>query len=127
MERLYPSNRGAIRAAAFAAAAIVAAVLPACVNPNAIGVQDTGSIVGRVIDAKTQKPIANATVNVNSLVGVTTDGSGAFSLTNNVPIGVQQLTVHAVGYATYTTGDIVVRKGETSQAGLLPLQPLNGP
>lgn len=110
-----------------AAAAVCAATLSACVNPNAIGVQDTGSIVGRVIDAKTQQPIANAIVNVNSLVGGTTDGGGVFRLSNNVPTGVQQVTVRAVGYATYTSGDIVIRKGETSDAGLIPLQPLNGP
>jgi hypothetical protein len=124
MPRLYASP--SVRVAAFAALAVLAALLPACVNPNAIGEQNSGSIIGRVYDAKTNQPIVHAIVSVNSLLAGSTDGSGAFSIPN-VPIGIQQVTVRAVGYATYTSGDIAVTTGKTSDAGLIPLQPLNGP
>jgi hypothetical protein len=94
----------------------------ACVNPNAIGVQDTGSIFGRVIDGRSQQPVANAIVSVNSVLNKKTDGSGAFSIAN-VPVGTQTLTVYANGYQTATVSGIVVLKGQASDAGLISLQP----
>jgi hypothetical protein len=124
MLRLHPSAGGSARLLALVAAGVLAAALGACVNPNAIGVQDTGIVIGRVLDAKTQQPIGNALVSVNSLVGGHTDPSGAFSI-KDVPIGIQHVTVIANGYASYTSGDISVTKGDTSQAGLIQLQPVN--
>jgi hypothetical protein len=110
----------ASRARLLAAAASLA--LAACVNPNAIGVQDSGSINGRVIDATTQQPIGGAIVSVNSLVNQTTNSGGVFLL-QNVPIGVQTLTVYANGYQTSTVQNINVIKGQNSNVGLVLLTP----
>ena len=93
-----------------------------CVNPNAIGVQDTGSIYGRVIDARTEQPIVNAIVSVNSVLNQKTGANGAFSI-SNVPVGTQTLTVYANGYQTTTVQGVVVAKNTATDAGLVSLQP----
>jgi hypothetical protein len=104
------------------AAVALLLALAACVNPNAIGVQDTGSINGRVIDASSQQPIANAIVSVSALINQQT-GSGGVFLLQNVPVGVQTLTVYANGYQTNTVPNINVVKGQNSDVGLVLLQP----
>ena len=106
------------RALAFGAAGIL---VVACVNPNAIGVQDTGSIYGRVVDATSQQPIPNAIVSVNSVLNQHTNDTGVFTI-QNVPVGTQTLTVYANGYQTATVSGIVVVKSTASDAGLISLQ-----
>jgi len=101
----------------------IALLLAGCVNPNAIGVQQTGSIYGRVIDSTTQQPIFGAIVSVNSLTSVKTDTTGSFNLPR-VPIGTQTLTVYANGYQTQTVPGISVIQGVPSDAGLISLQPV---
>lgn len=100
----------------------IALLLAGCVNPNAIGVQQTGSISGRVIDANTQQPIFGAIVSVNSLTSVKSDASGVFTLAR-VPIGVQTLTIYANGYQTQTVPGVSVAQNQTSEVGLISLQP----
>ncbi len=58
----------------------------------------TGTVVGRVIDAKTGKPISYATVSVEGtgLIATTTD-SGGFRL-KRVPFGTHTITVRRLGY-----------------------------
>jgi Carboxypeptidase regulatory-like domain len=120
---VYPSPRHLLRTLALAAAATLA--LPGgCVDPNAIGVQEYGTILGRVVDGKTKQPVPNAFVIVNSLLQGRTDGGGVFSIPK-VPVGIQQITVNANGYTAYTSDEIKVRKGETSDAGIVELQPVN--
>ena len=95
-----------------------------CVDPNAIGVQQYGTIVGRVMDDKTKRPIANAFVIVNSLLQGRTDSTGVFSIPK-VPEGIQHITVNATGYVAYTSDDIKVLKGQTVDAGLVSMQQVN--
>jgi hypothetical protein len=95
-----------------------------CVDPNAIGVQQYGTIIGRVIDGKTKRPVANAFVVVNSLLQGRTDSTGVFSIPK-VPEGIQQITVNATGYTAYTSDDIKVLKGQTADAGLVEMQAVN--
>lgn len=90
-----------------------------CSNPNYIGVQDYGSLTGRVIDAKTNQPISSALVAVGSTVTATTDAQGAFTLTQ-VPAGTQTVTVSAAGYTT-TTQTASVKKDQTIQLGYVKL------
>jgi|HubBroStandDraft_6_1064221.scaffolds.fasta_scaffold939961_2 hypothetical protein len=99
----------------------LAALLAGCVNPNAIGLQDTGTVYGRVADATTQQPIANAIVTINSLLNQKTNANGVFSIAN-VPIGTQTVTVYQNGYQTATV-QVQVVKGQQSDAGLISLQP----
>src|ERR1700722_8792430 len=95
-----------------------------CVDPNAIGVQQYGTIVGRVVDDKSKHPIANAVVVVNSLLQGRTDSTGVFSIPK-VPEGIQHITVNATGYVAYTSDDIKVLKGQTVDAGLVSMQQVN--
>lgn len=90
------------------ASLIVATGLAACVNPNAIGVQDTGTITGTVVDATTLQPINNALVAVGNQVATTV--SGRFTL--NVPIGQQTLNINAGGYAPFSV-NVMVTTGST--------------
>jgi hypothetical protein len=82
-------------------------------DPNYIGVQDYGAITGRVIDAKTQGPIAGALVSVGSLYVTRSDEKGAFTLPK-VPIGTQQVVISATGYQTLAPIPILVTKDKTA-------------
>ena len=48
--------------------------------PNVVGVQDYGSVTGRILDAMTNRPIPNALVSVGSLYTSRADVNGAFNL-----------------------------------------------
>ena len=85
------------------------------------GDTDPGRIVGRVLDASTEEPVATATV---SLVGrsaeVQSDRQGRFALTG-VPGGEHLLEVERIGYASLRYQVTVVRGLSTElQVGLVP-------
>ncbi len=108
--------------ATFVALAL-AAGLCGCVNPNAIGLQDYNSIVGRVIDAKTNGPISGALVSATgSNNPVYTSSDGSFMI-NMVAIGPQSVTASAAGYVTQSVTVNVLKGGPASQAGLIALPP----
>ena len=94
-----------------------------CSNPNAVGVQDYGSVVGRVLDATNNRPVPGALVAVGSLYTGTADPRGGFTL-GPVPIGVQQLSATAPGYQT-TTVPVTVHKNVTSDAGYVRITPVS--
>jgi hypothetical protein len=94
-------------------------------NNGVVGVQDYGSVTGRVLDATTNRPLANAIVSVGSLFVVTADALGAFTLPH-VPIGLQNVTARMPGFTTDAT-TLRVRKDATAQAGYLRLVPLAKP
>lgn len=94
-------------------------------NNGVVGVQDYGSVTGRVLDATTNRPIANAIVSVGSLFVITADAEGAFTLPH-VPVGLQTVTARMPGYTT-DAAPLRVRKDTTAQAGYLRLVPLNKP
>jgi len=96
--------------------------LTACVNPNAIGVQNYGSVVGVVVDARTQKPITNATVTIAGQ-SISVDPNGGFVFLK-VPEGTQTLTVIAGGYVTFTT-DVQVVQGQNTTVPTVSLQPVS--
>lgn len=95
-----------------------------CSNPNAVGVQQYGSIVGRILDATTNRPVAGALVSVGSLFTATSDPNGAFTL-SNIPIGHQEVTASAPGYQRNAT-TVMVRENQTANAGYLRIMPLTG-
>ena len=94
-------------------------------NNGVVGVQDYGSVTGRVLDAVSNKPIADAIVSVGSLFVVTADAQGAFTIPH-VPIGQQIVTARMPGFTTATT-TLRVHKDETAQAGFLRLVSLTKP
>lgn len=95
-----------------------------CSNPNAVGVQQYGTIVGRILDATNNRPVSGVLVSVGSLFTATSDPNGAFTL-SNIPIGHQEVTASAPGYErNSTTG--MVRDGQTTNIGFLRIMPLTG-
>lgn len=91
-------------------------------SPGVVGVQDYGRVVGRVLDAMTNRPIPAAIVSVGSLYTASADARGAFELTH-VPAGDQTVTARAPGYST-AGGDVTVLKDRSASVGYLRLVPL---
>lgn len=89
---------------------------------HVVGVQDYGSVTGRVLDATSNLPISNALVSVGSLFTASTDGRGGFVIAR-VPIGQQTVTVRAPAYTTVSM-DITVAKDEPSSLGYVRLVPV---
>jgi len=91
-------------------------------NPNGQGVQDFGSITGRLIDDRTGGPVTVSpiTISVGSTPVTQVDNQGGFVL-NHVPVGRQTININAIGYAPITV-DVNVVKGQTSDAGYVRLK-----
>jgi Carboxypeptidase regulatory-like domain len=94
-------------------------------NNGVVGNQDYGGVTGRVLDATTNRPIANAIVSVGSLFVVTADAQGAFMLPH-VPVGLQVVTARMPGFTTDST-TLRVKKDLTAQAGFLRLVSVTKP
>jgi hypothetical protein len=92
--------------------------------PNVVGVQDFGRVVGRVLDAMTNRPIPNALVSVGSLYTANADVNGAFDL--RAVAGDQTVTARAPGYST-ATADATIVKDDRISIGYIRLVPLNYP
>jgi hypothetical protein len=92
--------------------------------PNVVGVQDFGRVAGRVLDAMTNRPIANALVSVGSLYTVRADANGGFML--RTVAGDQTVTARAAGYST-ATADTTIPKDDTVSIGYIRLVPLTYP
>ncbi len=95
-----------------------------CSNPNYIGVQQYGSITGRVLDASNNQPVPSALVSVGSLYTAYTDAQGAFTL-GRIPIGHQMVTATAPGYSR-ASRTVRVVQSQTASIDYLRLAPLTG-
>ena len=91
-------------------------------NPNGQGLQEFGSITGRLIDDRTGNPITVSpiTISVGSTPVTQVDNQGGFVL-NHVPVGRQTVSINAIGYAPLTV-DVNVVKGQASDAGYVRLK-----
>jgi hypothetical protein len=92
--------------------------------PNVVGVQDYGRVVGRVLDAMTNRPIPNALLSVGSLYTSRADATGAFNL--RAIAGDQTVTARAPGYST-ASADTTIAKDATVSIGYIRLVPLTYP
>ncbi|HEU5478881.1 MAG TPA: carboxypeptidase-like regulatory domain-containing protein [Candidatus Tumulicola sp.] len=95
-----------------------------CSNPNAVGVQQYGTIVGRVLDATNNQPVGNVLISVGSIYTAYSDPSGAFML-SNIPIGHQAVTANKAGYERNSI-DAAVHQDKTTDIGYLRIMPLTG-
>jgi hypothetical protein len=78
-----------------AAAAVLS--LWGCPNPNAIGVQQYGSVKATCIQASNGQPVSGAIVTVDGVTATTTtDASGTVTITN-IAIGTHPIIAHAPG------------------------------
>jgi hypothetical protein len=111
---------------ALAAIGLLTLSLAGCANPNFIGVQDFGYIVGNVVD-QNGKPVANAFVTSTGASGaasVSTGPNGGFTI-QNVAVGEQQVTVTPpAGYAAPAGGPVtvIVVKNQGVSAGNIVIQ-----
>jgi len=112
---------------AFAAGLIAAATLAGCTNPNPNGVTDTGTITGRLVDATSQQPIAQAQLRVGTVVQNLAPGDKGGFVLNNVPIGQQTLYITAIGYTLPPEDQggiaVIVQTGQNSDLGVIQLTP----
>ena len=92
--------------------------------PNVVGVQDYGRVTGRVLDAMTNRPIANALVSVGSVYTARADATGAFDLRSVA--GDQTITARAPGFGT-ATADATIPKDATVSIGYIRLVALTAP
>lgn len=90
---------------------IAAVALAGCPNPNAIGVQDMGTIVATTVDGTSGQPIANVIVSAGSNFTCTTASNGVCTLPQ-VPVGAWTVMGNAAGlHGSATT---TVTKNNTS-------------
>jgi hypothetical protein len=95
-----------------AASLIPLAALTACKTPP-IGVQDYGTVIGTVYDARTHQGVGNVLVNIGSLSTGYTDPRGNFSITK-VPIGIQDVHVTPpAGFSGAADQEVDVKKDTT--------------
>lgn len=98
-----------------------AATEPGSTAPGQGGNQQpvgSGSVTGRVVDARTNSPVASAQVSAGT-DSATTSASGSFVL-NNVPAGMQMISVNAQGYDPNSIS-ISVQPNTTNDAGNVTL------
>lgn len=87
---------------------------------------DTGTVVGTVVDAKNPtQAIQAATIQIGVLVTRLSAADGGKFTINNVPTGTQTIQISALGYTSYT-GQVVVRKGQTSDLNVIGLASATG-
>ena len=95
-----------------------------CGNPNSVGVQQFGAVVGRILDATNNRPVSGVLVSVGSLYTTYSDPNGGFAL-SNIPIGMQQVTANAPGYSPNSV-QARVRENQTTNVRYLRIMPLTG-
>jgi hypothetical protein len=77
------------------AATAAALALTGCPNPNAIGVQTTGTLLVTTVDGGTGQPIAGVLVNAGSNYTCQTASNGTCTLT--LPVGQWPVVAHTAG------------------------------
>jgi hypothetical protein len=92
---LFVTMTKVIRAAL--AAALLALPLSACNNGDLPPAGQYSTLQGKVVDASTNQPIADAVVTVDTVLTTTTDANGAFTIAQ-VPSGIVDYVVKAKGY-----------------------------
>ncbi len=109
-----------------AAFCALAFALTGCADPNFIGIQDFGYIVGNVVD-QNGKPVQGALVTSTGVTGApaTTGPNGSFSI-QNVAVGQQTVTVNPPGGYSAPAAPItvIVVKGQGVSAGNIVIQNL---
>jgi hypothetical protein len=100
-----------MRYARLAGIILAASTLSGCPNPNAIGVQQYGTIAATAVLASSGQPVANALVIVNSTQNCSTHADGTCQVTM-VPIGQQFVHAEAAGL-TSAPVPVNVLEGQT--------------
>ena len=97
--------------------ALACAVVVLALHPSTVAAQErsTGVIVGRVVQALGERPIAGATVRVrDEPISAQSDSLGRFTL-RGVGVGIVAIEVRALGYAPVVRGDIAVSPAKPAE------------
>jgi len=93
-------------------ASLLAAAICICTMP--LQAQDTGRLIGRVLDATSGQPLSGAQVYVDGgVVGALSDLNGRYVI-NEVPAGMVDVTAQLLGYGTKTVSGVEVTAGEVN-------------
>ncbi|MBM4194139.1 MAG: SusC/RagA family TonB-linked outer membrane protein [Gemmatimonadetes bacterium] len=87
--------------------------------PGALAAQGTGTVEGTVIDAASQRPLANVQVSIQgtgATVGALTSAQGTFRIPN-VAVGSQTVRARLIGYAA-TTATVNVTAGGVGRVSI---------
>ncbi|MEM7418021.1 MAG: carboxypeptidase regulatory-like domain-containing protein [Gemmatimonadota bacterium] len=96
-----------VRAAVLTAAAVMTPMI-------SLSAQETGRLVGRVLDGSTGQPLGSAQVFVaDGSIGALTALDGRYVL-RGLPAGTADITVALIGYATKTITDVEIAANETA-------------
>jgi len=109
----------AVRRCTVLAAALLA-VVPAAASLRAQEPEGPrGAVAGLIMDALTERPIAGADVELAGTdLRTRADASGRYRL-ENVPPGVYELTVRAIGYMPFVQSNVVVGSGKPYTANVM--------
>lgn len=92
------------------------------IHALAVQTEPTGVVSGRVLDKSTELAIQGATVRVvGTSIGTYTSSKGLFTL-KNVPAGIRELKITALGFDSAVVGNIVVSTGKPAEVSIR-LQP----
>jgi len=107
MQRIPSEMNLNLRSASLLAAAICICTLP-------LQAQDTGRLIGRVLDATSGQPLSGAQVYVDDgVVGALSDLNGRYVI-NQVPAGTVNVTTQLLGYGTKTVSGVEITAGEVN-------------
>ena len=85
---------------------------------SVVNAQETGTVVGQLVDAESGDPLIGANVLLESTtIGASTDIDGTFIITN-VPVGTYTVMVMYVGYAETKVENVQVTSGESAKVNL---------
>ncbi|MEX0275187.1 MAG: carboxypeptidase-like regulatory domain-containing protein, partial [Flavobacteriaceae bacterium] len=94
---------------------------------SCIGLAQTGTIKGVVIDKQSESPLEGATIellNMDVTTGVVTDTHGRFTL-NSVPLGRQTIRISFIGYESTTVPNLEVSSGKDKFVSVQLLESFN--
>ena len=89
-------------AGAYYLAAALMVIMQGCNSDQLPPASGFSSVSGVIVDARTNAPIAGATVTIDTVLTATSDASGKFSI-DKVPSGIADYAVQAHGYQPLTS------------------------
>ena len=87
---------------------VAALALAGCPNPNDIGVQNTGTVNVKTVDANNGQPVVGALVSAGSNYVCNTGADGTCALT--LPVGKWTVSAHVAGL--HGSGDVTVAQDQ---------------
>jgi hypothetical protein len=101
-------------------AAAAAVALAGCPNPNAIGVQTTGTLVVTTVDGSSGQPVSGVLVSAGSNYTCTTGTNGVCTSVLTLPVGQWTVVAHAPGLSGTANVTITANTQSTTTIQMNP-------